>query len=139
MIKLNYLSNLLLIARRFCMMSSSLCECFVRSVKSEDQLAISFKYLIDSDERQFNLKRNKDEEVGRVFARITQNINNCIKKKNKKNKVQQTSTNELSPDDVTLRINDEIVENDIVNREAWKEGNLIMIIIFLKGYFQVQL
>lgn len=120
-------------------MSSSLCECFVRSVKSEDQLTISFKYLIDSDERQFNLKRNKDEEVGRVFARITQNINNCIKKKNKKNKVQQTSTNELSPDDVTLRINDEIVENDIVNREAWKEGNLIMIIIFLKGYFQVQL
>lgn len=121
-IKLN-LSNLLLIAKRSCTMSSSPRECFIRSVKSEHELTISFKYPIDSDERQFNLKRTKDEEVGRVFARITQNINNCIKKKNKKNKVQEKSADELSPDDVTLRINDEIVENDTINREAWKEGN----------------
>jgi hypothetical protein len=99
-------------------------RCNVRSVESDDDIVISFKYSYDSqNQRFFNFKRNKNEELKQTFARISLNINNCFSKKIKrKNKNKEIKDITLEPIVVQLLVDGKNVSQELKNIDVWKEG-----------------
>jgi hypothetical protein len=96
----------------------------VRSVESDDNIVISFKYSYDSqNQRFFNFKRNKNEELKQTFARISLNINNSFSKKIKrKNKNKEIKDITLEPIVAQLLVDGKNVSQELKNIDVWKEG-----------------
>ncbi len=99
-------------------------RCNVRSVESDDNIVISFKYSYDSqNQRFFNFKRNKNEELKQTFARISLNINNSFSKKIKrKNKNKEIKDITLEPIVAQLLVDGKNVSQELKNIDVWKEG-----------------
>ena len=99
-------------------------RCDVRSVESEDNLTICFKYRFDpSFERYFQFKRSKTESLRQTFARISLNINKDFNKKMKK-KTKTKANIGLNENTIDIKlINDgNSVSEDLLNSDVWKSG-----------------
>lgn len=95
-------------------------KAYLRHLVEEGKFEITFLY-VDKDlrvNRQFNLCRQISENISSFTSRVATNVEKEIKKKNKKQ--------ELSPIEVNLIVNDEIIENgDVSCKDIFIEGNKI--------------
>lgn len=108
------------VKRRLCTMSSL--KCFVRHVEDDNDLSISFQYSsAHINETILNFKRSKDEEVGKLFSRMAQNISNKMTKKLNKKK-SKDEKEELPQISIALKFNGVNVEEHLKNSDVWREG-----------------
>ena len=111
----------------------------IRSVPGEERMQISFIYCADGEpgsgtgkERVFNFDRLQTEELGKTLLRINSNVGRIVNKKKKKNKSPTEASCSVSPEtegDAQLYFEDgkTKVDENITNKDAWREGNELIV------------
>lgn len=96
----------------------------VRCVPTEPKLTISFT-VVGSYK---HMLREQTEELGKVLARISNNIIKAQGKgqKSKKSKNENTSADVAEPV-VRLYFNGDLVAEDALNRDAWQDGAVLQV------------
>ncbi|CAL1614220.1 unnamed protein product [Knipowitschia caucasica] len=97
----------------------------VRCVPGEPKLTVSF--CLDGSHK--HMLRDQDEPVGKVLARIGNNLlKNQGKGKKKKKKCDEPSDGaQSSATEVRLLLDETPVEESVLNREAWRDGAVLCV------------
>lgn len=107
---------------------------YVRSVEGEERLQVTFNYRFESGvEKTFNMNRSCDETLAVSLNRMRNNITSVLEKKNKKKKKKTEAVEDNQSEEKPIELepllyhNGEVVNNDVINSVAWKDGSLLSI------------
>ncbi|XP_022242831.1 2',5'-phosphodiesterase 12-like [Limulus polyphemus] len=108
---------------------TTLPKVIVQNREDDEDIHLSFKFgTSELPERQFNFKRSKTEDLGRVFSRIINNISSAIAKKQKKKKTSsETDTSTTDDFNVQLTYKGTCVCEEEKNCDAWKNGAVLSV------------
>ncbi|UJR13564.1 hypothetical protein I4U23_000577 [Adineta vaga] len=114
-------------------MASNNRTCFIFDKDDSTKILIQMTYEIPSStvRRKFNLLRSVDESVSQTIRRLTANIEQAAKKKNRKRDKKQTTNNspaELEPIVVQLfDSNNQLIDENRPNKQAWLDCRRLVI------------
>ena len=116
---------------------------FIKYEREKKNVEISFSYSISlSKERSFNLNRNINETIGKTFEKLSLNLSKQLtiqQKINVKKFKSEDNAVKIVDDEVLVELydfDDQIISNETLNEEAWKEGYKIYynFFFFFKDY-----
>jgi hypothetical protein len=92
----------------------------IKYIKESPKIEIKFNYFVSpSTEREFKMNRDLNETIGKTLEKLVNSLKKQIFSKTKKNDI-----------DITVGIydcNDQILQKETLNQDAWKEGYKVKI------------
>lgn len=106
-------------------MASNQRTCFVFDKDDQTKVLIQMTYDIPSTavRRKFNLLRSVDESVSQTIRRLTANIEQAAKKRNKRRDKQNNKTDSpVQPEPIVIQLfdeNNQLIDETQLNKQAW--------------------